>query len=158
VAAETGANLVTIALHHLCAGLEATFPSEADAEEGLVEVPSNSGVSIGLSSKDERWYGEELDILGLHFGRAPEAERAVGSAFLKGDEASWYELGLHFDVDRDLTDEVEQALRSDISQRLTSRVNLYHAPGAGGTTVGRRLLWNLHRTYPCAILLRTTPV
>src|SRR5207253_4533499 len=30
-------------------------------------------------------------------------------------------------------------------------------PGAGGTTVARRLLWDLRRKCPCLLLRRTTP-
>jgi hypothetical protein len=73
------------------------------------------------------------------------------------DQISWYELGLHYDAERDLSQKLEDRVRAELKGRRTSRINLYHAPGAGGTTLGRRILWNFHRNYPCAILRRTNP-
>src|SRR5262249_29733575 len=46
---------------------------------------------------------------------------------------------------------------SALQRKRAARINLYHDPGAGGTTVARRILWNLHREYPCALLHRCTP-
>lgn len=87
----------------------------------------------------------------------PPSGRSVGREFLRGAEVSWYELGLHYDGDRDLSEKLERRIRTELKGRRTSRINLYHAPGAGGTTVARRLLWDFHRSYPCAIIRRTTP-
>ena len=30
-------------------------------------------------------------------------------------------------------------------------MNLWHLPGAGGTTVARRVAWNIHREYPTVV-------
>ena len=72
-------------------------------------------------------------------------------------EITWYDLGLSYDVPRELTAKVERTIRSDLSARRPRRVNLYHAPGSGGTTVSRRVLWNLRHEFPCLFLRRTKP-
>jgi tetratricopeptide (TPR) repeat protein len=66
-------------------------------------------------------------------------------------------LGLHYDVDRDLTEQILKTIEADLTKRRALRVNLYHMPGGGGTTVARRILWNLHRRYPCLLLRHTEP-
>ena len=74
-----------------------------------------------------------------------------------GSPISWYELGLHYDVDRDQTPKLRRQVEAELRSKRTVRINLYHAPGAGGTTVAKRLLWEFHSLVPCAILLRTQP-
>ena len=88
----------------------------------------------------------------------PPKDRDVGRDFLRGAEISWYELGLHCDVDREKTDKLKIRVENELHKKRTVTVNLYHAPGAGGTTVARRVLWDLHIKFPSAILLRSNPV
>ena len=47
-------------------------------------------------------------------------------------------------------------IEHDLRERLTTRVNLYHCPGAGGTTVARRIAWDLHEKYPVVLLHRVS--
>ena len=61
------------------------------------------------------------------------------------------------DCDRDKTLALRAQVEEDLRRRQTVRINLYHAPGAGGTTVGRRIAWDLHDTAPVATLNRCSP-
>lgn len=45
-------------------------------------------------------------------------------------------------------------VEQDLEQRRCSRVNLYHEPGAGGSTIARRVLWLLHLRFPTVVLRR----
>ena len=53
---------------------------------------------------------------------------------------------------RDITPKLDERVRQALSLRRPYRINLYHAPGAGGTTLAKRIIWNLHRQYPCVLL------
>jgi hypothetical protein len=64
---------------------------------------------------------------------------------------------LHYDVDRDVCGKLLKQLQRDLADRVATRINLFHAPGAGGTTVSRRMLWEMHRDYPCLIIRRCRP-
>src|SRR5262249_52808907 len=55
------------------------------------------------------------------------------------------------------TARLERELELALERKRAVRINLYHDPGAGGTTLARHILWEFHRTYPCAILHRCTP-
>ena len=67
---------------------------------------------------------------------------------------SWRDLHLQYDCSRDVTTLVKTQVDADLRGRQTVRINLYHAPGAGGTTIGRRVAWDLRNTYPTAVLNR----
>lgn len=75
-----------------------------------------------------------------------------------GAEITWHELSLHCDVDRDKTDKIKRQIETGLSSRRAWRVNLYHEAGAGGTTVARHIIWDLHTKYPCVVLKRSKPL
>jgi tetratricopeptide (TPR) repeat protein len=157
VTAKFAVDVVPMPLEHLCAGLETIVPrSRATAESP--RIPSGTkGVSVAVEKEDMRWIEQEIEVTHLGLGRTPPEGPPLGQEFLRGSEIDWYELGLHYDVDRETTRPVADRVESDLQRRRATRVNLYHAPGAGGTTVARRILWDLHDKFPCGILHRTEP-
>lgn len=157
LAADVEATPVEMPLHQFCSGLRSTFPSTLQADAGTTSLPSSSGAPLLVSPKDQRWMEEEAEIVALESGLAPPVDRTIGRDFLQGNEISWYELGIHSDVERDVTSKVQRQIKSDLESRKTARINLYHAPGAGGTTVAKRLVWVFHREHPCVMLRSTNP-
>ncbi|HBA66730.1 MAG TPA: hypothetical protein DCZ48_11250 [Methylococcaceae bacterium] len=119
--------------------------------------PSSSGADIRLDESTITWLKEEMTLVGKNAGLAPETEDFSRSAFLRGREISWFELGLHLDVDRDIAGKMSKIIRSDLEKRSATRINLYHAPGAGGSTLARRLLWDFKNEFPAIVLLRCQP-
>jgi hypothetical protein len=77
--------------------------------------------------------------------------------FWRGRPPTWGELEAWLDVQRD----AYPSLLKDVSGRLEDHqlaiVHLPHSPGAGGTTLARRVAWSLHRRFP-TVLLRTYSV
>lgn len=156
VATELETKLINIPLHELCSGLEVHFSNNALDEDNCI-LSTGSGAPVSLSKKDQLWIQEELDIVHKNVGTTPLSGRDIGRDFLRGSEITWYELSNHWDVDRDKSSKLERIIKADLEDKRTLRINLYHAPGAGGTTLARRLLWNLHGDYPCAVLLHCEP-
>lgn len=158
LAGEVDAQVVDIPLSQLCAGIRAHLNIDSAGDTGLISLPSSSGAPTLLDGDKQRWLEEELELLHLSSGLVPEHGRETGREFLRGAEITWYELGCHEDVERDKTTRLRQQLATELGSKRTVRVNLYHAPGAGGTTLGKRILWDFHRNYPCTILLRCDPL
>ncbi|KAJ8302569.1 hypothetical protein KUTeg_018965 [Tegillarca granosa] len=80
--------------------------------------------------------------------------------FFRGANLRWfayYECGAgHFDAERDITiDIVDRILNGFVKQYKSGFITLFHAPGAGGTTLAQRVLWDLSRETPCAKLILT---
>jgi len=146
-----------ISLAHLSSGLRVEFlgPDQENAEQHT--LPSLSGAPIILPIEKERWLEEELEVVHLGVGSSSVSQDDLSQEFLRGAVVSWVELSLGKDAEREKTQKIEQRIRQDLSKRETVRIQLYHRPGAGGTTVARRILWNLHTLYPCVVLHRSDP-
>ena len=157
VADQIGCTIVSLPLHQMCSGLKTIFDKSLEADADAVVLPSSSGAPIALKSSDVNWIEEEVELVHLNSGVLRDSDRDTGTAFLKGQQITWHELGLHYDVDRDEARRLLARVQEDLRARRTVRINLYHAPGAGGTTVARRAIWDNHGAYPCGILHRTEP-
>lgn len=147
--------LCHIPIHQLSHGLASLLSLEVQ-DQGIA-IPSASGAPVVVEAADYAQLTEHCELVHLSLGLRPPEGRVPESDFLRGHEITWHDLGLHVDVDRDVHLPLERAVRQDLETRATVRLNLFHAPGAGGTTLARRLLWNLHREYPAVLLRRCIP-
>ncbi|MEV4919444.1 ATP-binding protein [Streptomyces tirandamycinicus] len=152
VAGPFEADVIPISLQQLCAGLARLEPETSTSDGAQRTLPSVSGAPVALDAADAPWIEEELEVLYLD----PPSEESDNDrrGFLQGSEISWYALSRRADVDRSKT----ASLHAKVARELDRggrpvRVNLYHTSGAGGTTVARRVLWDLHHLYPCVVLL-----
>lgn len=158
-----GARLVSIEANHIGEGLAAAFGTDSGPPAAGVLLPTKSGVQVRLSAEDEKYLAEELEFVGTNAGTVADEDRESCLAFYKGKEITWFELGLHCDVDREHSDRIYRVIRQDLGggadkrARGTTRINIYHSPGAGGSTVGRRMLWNVHLEFPAVALRQTIP-
>ena len=158
ISEKFGAELIAMPTDQLVAGLRHSLQTRDATIGSDVALPGSSGAPIPLESGLARRVAEEIELVHLGAGNAAPEGRSIGSDFLRGAELDWYELALDsYDAKRDVTSRLERAVRDGLATRTARRINLYHAPGAGGTTVARRVLWDLHQDYPTGILHRTEP-
>ncbi|MGZ5190036.1 MAG: tetratricopeptide repeat protein, partial [Flavisolibacter sp.] len=149
---EYDAKLITMPLAHLCRAFEKTKNALSDTSGGF-SIPSSSGTAIAIDTKKTPWLQEELDIVRLDAGVDIQIINTSSHNFLRGHEISWANLQFNHDAVRDETKKLNRLVEEGLRNRKPLRINLYHIPGAGGTTVARRILWNLHKDYPCVVLL-----
>lgn len=143
--------IVEASMTSISAGLEDFFDSFASGPAGRCAVPTTSGAPKNIEPKDRLWLEEELEIVHLDSGlEGPD----TADQFRKGATASWRNLSLGHDCSREITDKIRRRVEEAVAKRRTERINLYHTPGAGGSTVARKILWDLHRRHPCAVLRR----
>ena len=115
-------------------------------------LPTASGAPCGLEDRDRLWLEEECEL--IHLDAATSGPDGP-EPFRRGSLATWRDLDNHHDCDRSLTQDLADRVRKDLEARLTSRINLFHPAGAGGSTVARRVAWELHSRFP-TVLLRST--
>ena len=149
--------LIQMPLHHIFSGLKTLISNDLAPNSNTVILPSSSGAPISIESSYLNWIEEEIELVHLNAGAQRVDERNTGVDFLKGNQITWHELGLHCDVERDSAGRLLQQIQSDLRERRSVRINLYHSPGAGGTTAARRLIWEMHKSYPCGILSSSVP-
>ncbi len=152
LAQQFQADTVDISLEGIASGLAQGLAAEATEVGDGCWLPSRDGPLVQIPQADLPWLEEELELLARNEGGNQPAGRDTGVAFLLGAVATWFEIGLHCDVDREVTPKLLKQLRHDLTTGTTTRVNLYHSPGAGGTTVARRVAWELHRDFPTVLL------
>ncbi|KAK2570123.1 hypothetical protein P5673_004878 [Acropora cervicornis] len=67
-----------------------------------------------------------------------------------------YRLNLYdnHDARREISTEIGNHINRLLHQGFNRSliVEIRHSPGAGGSTIGRRVVWDLHKCYPCALL------
>lgn len=149
------ASAVRIALPELCQGLR-----ELQQDSGLVEemlFPKFKGGTTAIVPNRARWMEEQLELVHWNVGVSAD-EFTDGDLFLKGATIGWADLNVGAaDVDREVTTKLEKRVRQELDARATRRVNLWHLPGAGGTTVARRIAWNIHLTFPTVVVRELQP-
>jgi len=138
----------------LAAGLERlVVKPEVDSNFRIPLAPDSTTT---IEPQDLAWLHEDLTILGLNEGQRgnPEVARLE---FLRGAEVSWTALEHDADVWRDLYPEFKKVVQGVLRNRRTYRENLFHEPGAGGSTIARRLLFDLHSEFPAVVIHAIRP-
>lgn len=153
--AEDGeVTFASLTLRSLCAGIGLHFSDLVPGGEERYVLPTSSGAQIEIDPEIWLWLSEDLELLhrstGLVGDDAPDIYR-------RGGDVSWRNLHLGHDCGRDKTPALRRQVEEDLQRRQTVRINLYHALGAGGTTVARRIAWDLHNSVPVSTLNRCSP-
>ena len=143
-----------IPISQLASGLSVEFPSHTINSEEYT-LPSKSGAPIHVPNNQLAWLQSHLDIVHLGISidsQTPNDPEDAPSEFLRGGVVTWQELELRKDAERDVTEDIVRRAKADLDKRNTIRIDLFHVPGAGGTTVSRRVAWDLHRQFPCVLI------
>lgn len=156
-AIDCGAEIIPLGTNNFLDGLSSYAATQASDADSLVLCPGVGGVQKCIEAKDVAWLEEDLELIHINVGRKPEQVGQLGVEFLRGGGISWFELGVGCDIERDETRKILNAVRHDLETRMSSRVNLFHKPGAGGTTISKRIAWTLRSDFPCVALKRCDP-
>ena len=155
LADEFDAPVIEMPFHQFALGSHQLFGQKQTTDPNAIALPSASGVNIPLDPQTAHWIAEEIELISLGL---PHYEKNDVDTFLRGGTVSWADLDRNVDAYRDVQSRLTNAVRHDLDSGGTNRINLFHRPGAGGTTVARRLAWELHDDFPCGLLKRTNPM
>lgn len=109
-----------------------------------------------LDHKDAVYWQEDFTIVHDGLGRDENLERAF-ETFVRGHPITWGGLVNKYDIRRDYFGDLVDAVETLIHANVNRTLNLYHAPGAGGTTLGLRLAWYFRRRFPTVVVKRHSP-
>lgn len=156
LATQFGGEIISIKSEDVLHGIAQTIlPSAPEAlYAGLPHIDNHFCL---IDTPDLLWLSEDLEVLHSNVElEEPKSKRELGKDFLRGAVIGWPDLSGHFDVDREATGKIARQVEQGLKTRTAVRFNLYHWPGAGGTTVARRVAWDLRRRYPTVLLKRVT--
>lgn len=160
---ERGVTYFDIPLDLLASSLAIDYaPSRKDITP--YALPAVGGSKVTIPDEDRPLLDAHVDL--IHLGLGAEIEPVPDSPdsneqdtdFLRGGKIKWHELDLNQDAERDITNSIKRRVDIDLRDRDTQLVYIAHRPGAGGTTVARRVAWDLHRDYPCVEIVSRNPV
>lgn len=150
------ASVVQISLPAVCEGLRNFAP-----DVGVTELafPKLDGGTVAIPKDRVKWIEEHLELVHLGLGVNPDAniqdEREI--SFLKGAVVSWEVLDARVDAEREISANLSDRISRELADRGTRRIVLRHWPGAGASTVARRIAWDLRKQYPTAVVRRIHP-
>ena len=149
MADDCGMILCRMSLQGLCNGLKTHYSDVDRGADRRRTLPSSSGSPVTISHRDELWFEENLTVLYSDLGLDGEDD---DHEYRIGADMSWRNLHLHHDCDRDITTAITARTEKDLQSRSTERINIYHSPGSGGSSVALRVAWNIRDRFPVAIL------
>lgn len=137
----------------LTSGFDLMFGDQGEKLQSQVPVRDEKSDDIRLQNLPEGVASEIAECLEIvHSGLANRREEEGTSDFLHGNTVTWRELDLNRDVIRGRTQEVIDTVRTIISERREKSYTIEHTPGAGGTTLAKRIAWSLRNDYPSVCL------
>lgn len=115
---------------------------------------SSKGKSVSLSNADVLSVKQFFQI--IHLNILNEEEQVSDKTFYQGRKITWKELDNRFDVDRSITKDLTRAVKSLLEKRIESEIiYLTHYAGVGGSTVAKRIAFELYSEFPVLFLNET---
>jgi len=136
--------------------IEGTFRMYGAHDSAAVpQIPSASG-PLSIPIDRLRNLQEDLDILHSEILSEETKNPDSDDSFWRGAPPTWSVLHAGADIVRSIHTDVVKALEEALGENKNRTIELRHSPGAGGTTVALRAAWELHRSYPVAVLRQTS--
>lgn len=156
LATRFGGEAVPIRTENVLEGI-ADYCSSTQGDDPLADatIPTRDGTPFVLSKTLLSWLSEDLEVLHSRIESGETEDREYH--YLQGAEISWSDLSNHWDADRDARAKIQRFVERELGSRNAQRLNLYHPPGAGGTTLARRIGWELRQHNPVVLLRRVVP-
>lgn len=136
-------------------GVEETMSCVASVPLSSVIVPSKvSGKldCIDISSIVSTLKDGGLDVVHASIGATAPNDLSPSDTFFRGEDISWNDISKGVEATRKIQDALKNKIKDRIQLRQSSKFMLYHDAGAGGTTLARRLAYDLRKEYPVVLL------
>lgn len=135
--------------------LKGILYSANNSNEIYLPCHSSKGKSVILPNADVLSVKQFFKI--IHLGILNETEEQFSDkSFYQGRNISWKELDSRLDVDRNITKDIIKAVKGLLEKRTESEIiYLTHYAGIGGSTIAKRIAFELYFEYPVLFLNET---
>lgn len=151
---------VKISHEQVCSAMREALKEDSSETRASFYLPAANDDRCKVSDKDVAWLREDLEVL---YNESPytkavtdvDALQEEQDDFFRGGTLHWFAWygvgGGHLDVERDAMKDVIRFIQvNHLDADKGGVVQLFHAPGAGGSTLAQRILWELREKAPCA--------
>lgn len=120
-----------------------------------ISIPSLSNLSGEITATELKFYESSIELVydGIE---TLEKNYDYGKSFYKGNEIKWLDLEQNHDIRFYKYDEKLEIILEKLEKCKTSVCRLIHAAGAGGSTLAKRLMWDVKSVYPVVRIKRYT--
>lgn len=130
------------------------FLTDSDFDEQYI-LPARDETFVTLSREHYLWIEEDFHV--VHRNIIDKSlvnfdEKAEMLKFFKGGEISWEGLQLNHDIARDKTTSIKRMFEKFLRERKTKIIDFNHYPGIGGTTLCKKIAWQLRDEHPVLIM------
>lgn len=155
---EISGKKIDLPLHTLLEGLremQGVMFSANNSNGIYLPCHSTKGKSVPLSKSDVLSVKQFFQIIHMNILKEDE-EQVSDKSFYQGRKISWKELDNRLDVDRNITKDIVKAVKSLLERRTESDIiYLTHYAGVGGSTIARRVAFELYNEFPVLFLNET---
>ncbi|XP_031548674.1 uncharacterized protein LOC116286340 [Actinia tenebrosa] len=129
------------------------------SEQSYCMPTSQANVPAKLTQKEYLYLKEYLDV--LYEGCEDPADlidddddfvEERKKSFMSGNCISFVSLSYNHDAKREISNVIRTHIQRILDQGPSTHpsiVEISHSPGSGGSTIARRVMWDLHKSYPC---------
>ncbi|MBY0004047.1 hypothetical protein H7K05_01830 [Priestia aryabhattai] len=146
---------ITLPISNLIKGVKdyAGYFEDMSIDEENLCIPGKNG-DENISVEEFSKMSEDFEIVykGIEFSNSISEDDKNEIFFYKGTKISWYGLDNHFDIDRKATNEIQDFVKLNLQKGENNFLRISHDPGVGGSTMGRRIAWNLHEDFPTILI------
>lgn len=138
-------------------GVEETMSCASSIPLSSVIVPSKASGKldcIDISSIVSILKDGGLDVVHASIGATAPDDLIPSDTFFRGEDIRWFEISQEVEATRKILDILKNKVRDRMQLRQSSKFLLYHDAGAGGTTLSRRLAYDLRKEYPVVLLTK----
>lgn len=127
--------------------------STFSGQPGIITIPGGEpGERVAIDESTLNWYSDVGELLHSEIDSVIEDVERLEGDFYSGRKISWLELSEGWDIPRKVTNIRREQIEERMSKRGTYRETLKHVPGSGGTTVARKLVWDLREIHPVMVV------
>lgn len=114
--------------------------------------PQNESLMLDVTHLYSKFSANGISVIHHDIASEGDSEIKTIPAFYQGETVTWKELEADIDVLRSRYDELRRKIMDRLKGRQSQKFQLYHLAGAGGTTVSRRLAYDLRDEAPTIII------
>lgn len=121
----------------------------------VISIPSLPNLSGEITVEELEFYKSSVELVYDGIERL-ENNYDYGKSFYKGNEVKWLDLEQNNDILFHNYSEKLKTVMDKLEKYKTPVCRLIHAAGAGGTTLAKRLMWDIKSAYPVVRIKRYT--
>ncbi len=139
-------------------GIEESLANGGKRGLSSVVVPAKSDdgsmSTIDIASIAPLMLDGGIEVVHSAMGEGCETGKSSADTFFRGETITWHELSQEVEANRKVYEQVERKVKKKLATRQSSIFRLYHAAGAGGSTLSLQLAYALRKIYPVILLRR----